>query len=150
MPKAFNCGGYVGHSALRVHVMGERAFEAAATDGEIGAMATHVEAALRAGALGFSTSRSFNHLTFTDQPVASRWASWAEVATLVGVLGRLGVGVFQLAPERLTDPDDRADFERRLVGLTRATGRPATFMVTRTFACSRAWRPKRPPLGGRS
>lgn len=131
LPKAFNCGGYVGHSALRVHVMGERAFEAAATDGEIGAMATHVEAALRAGALGFSTSRSFNHLTFTDQPVASRWASWAEVATLVGVLGRLGVGVFQLAPERLTDPDDRADFERRLVGLTRATGRPATFMVTR-------------------
>ena len=31
LPKAFNCAGYVGHSALRAHVMGERAFEAAAT-----------------------------------------------------------------------------------------------------------------------
>lgn len=131
LPKAFNCGGYVGHSALRAHMMGERAFEAEATDGEIDAMAAQVEAALRAGALGFSTSRSFNHLTFSDQPVASRRATWAEVEALVGVLGRLGVGVFQLAPERLTDPGDRADFERRLVGLTRTTGRPATFMVTR-------------------
>ncbi len=131
LPKAFNCAAYVGHSALRAHVMGERAFEAPATDGEIAAMVVEVEEAVRAGALGFSTSRSWNHLTFTDQPVASRWADWGEVAALAGVLGRLGAGVFQLAPERLEDPDERADFERRLVGLTRAIGRPATFMVGR-------------------
>jgi N-acyl-D-aspartate/D-glutamate deacylase len=130
LPKAINCGTYVGHSALRAHVMGERAFEAAATETEVAEMAAEVEASLRAGALGFSTSRSFNHLTFADQPVASRWATWAEVTALAGVLGRLGEGVFQLAPERLKDPADRADFERRLVALTRVTGRPATFMVT--------------------
>ncbi len=129
LPKAFNCAGYIGHSALRAHVMKERAFEQAATDDDIAAMTAEVEGALRAGALGFSTSRSFNHLTFADQPVASRWAEWPEVAALVGAMGRLGVGVFQLAPERLKDPEDRADFERRLVGLTRTSGRLAMFMV---------------------
>jgi N-acyl-D-aspartate/D-glutamate deacylase len=129
LPKAFNCAAYVGHSALRAYVMGERAFEASATEDEITLMAAEVEAAIRAGAAGFSTSRSFNHLTFTDQPVASRWADWAEVQALVGVLGRLGSGVFQLAPERLDDPGDRSDFERRLVALSRAIGRPATFML---------------------
>jgi N-acyl-D-aspartate/D-glutamate deacylase len=131
LPKAFNCAAYVGHSALRAHVMGERAFEAPATEEEIAAMALEVEQSLRAGALGFSTSRSFNHLTFGDRPVASRWADWAEVVALAEVMGRLGGGVFQLAPERLDDPEQRRDFEYRLVELTRRTGRPATFMIAR-------------------
>ena len=131
LPKAFNCAAYVGHSALRAHVLGERAFEESATEDEIAAMVVEVERSLRAGALGFSTSRSFNHLTFSGQPVASRWADWREVVALVTVMGRLGVGVFQLAPERLDDPRERRDFEHRLVDLTRRTGRPATFMVSR-------------------
>jgi N-acyl-D-aspartate/D-glutamate deacylase len=129
LPKAFNCAAYVGHSALRAHAMGMRAFESPANEAEIEAMVAEVDDAIRAGAIGFSTSRSYNHLTFGDQPVASRCAAWAEVVALVGVLGRHGTGVFQLAPERLEDPGERADFERRLVALSRATGRPATFMV---------------------
>jgi N-acyl-D-amino-acid deacylase len=129
LPKGINCAGYVGHSAVRAHVMGERAFEMEATGADIAAMAIQVEEALRAGAMGFSTSRSFHHLTFSDGPVASRLADWSEVASLVEVLGRLGAGIFQLAPERSEDPDARASFQRRLVALIRATGRPATFML---------------------
>jgi N-acyl-D-aspartate/D-glutamate deacylase len=129
LPKGINCAGYVGHSAVRAHVMGERAFEMEATEADVAAMAIQVEEALRAGAMGFSTSRSFHHLTFSDGPVASRLAAWSEVASLVEVLGRLGAGIFQLAPERSEDPDARASFQRRLVALIRATGRPATFML---------------------
>jgi N-acyl-D-amino-acid deacylase len=129
LPKGINCAGYVGHSAVRAHVMGERAFEMEATEAEVAAMAIEVEEALRAGAMGFSTSRSFHHLTFSDGPVASRLAAWSEVASLVAVLGRLGAGIFQLAPERSEDPDAVASFQRRLVSLIRETGRPATFML---------------------
>jgi N-acyl-D-amino-acid deacylase len=129
LPKGLNCAGYVGHSAVRTHVMGERAFEMEATEADITAMAIQVEEALRAGAIGFSTSRSFHHLTYSDGPVASRLAAWSEVASLVEVLGRLGAGIFQLAPERSEDPDAVASFQRRLVALIKATGRPATFML---------------------
>jgi N-acyl-D-aspartate/D-glutamate deacylase len=131
LPKAFNCAAYVGHSAVRAHVMGERAFEGPATEEEVATMARQVEQSLRAGALGFSTSRSFNHLTFADRPVASRCADWAEVVALAEVMGQLGDGVFQLAPERLDDPEERRAFEHRLVELTRRIRRPATFMVAR-------------------
>ncbi len=129
LPKSFNYAGYVGHSALRAHVMGERAFVERAGDDDIEKMVTELERAMRAGAVGFSTSRSFHHLTRDGEPVASRQATWDEVRALVGVLGSLGAGLFQLAPERHADPQRRADFTRRLAGLIRDTGRPATFML---------------------
>ena len=58
LPKSMNYAGYIGHSALRAYVMGERAFSEAATDDDISAMKREVESAIRAGAVGFSTSRS--------------------------------------------------------------------------------------------
>ena len=97
LAKGINFGGYVGHSALRCFVMGERAYTDQASPEEIEAMRAEVEAALRAGALGFSTSRISQHRTLDDGPVASYVASWDEVAALAGVLGDLGTGVFQLA-----------------------------------------------------
>src|ERR671936_153148 len=58
LPKGINYAGYVGHSALRTYVMGERAFEGTATEDDLDAMSREVASALRAGAIGFSTSRS--------------------------------------------------------------------------------------------
>ncbi len=55
LPKGINFAGYVGHSALRCFVMGERAYTDQATPEEIAAMRAEVEAAVRAGAIGFST-----------------------------------------------------------------------------------------------
>jgi N-acyl-D-amino-acid deacylase len=129
LPKSFNYASYVGHSALRAYVMGERAFEAGAGDDDIGNMMVELERAMRAGAIGFSTSRSFHHLTWDDEPVASRQATWEEVRALIAVLGRLDTGLFQLAPERHSDPERRGDFTLRLAELIRDTGRPATFML---------------------
>jgi N-acyl-D-aspartate/D-glutamate deacylase len=79
LPKGINYAGYIGHSALRTYVMGERAYDGPASDDDIAAMTRELEAALAAGAIGFSTSRSQSHATADDRPVASRMADWREV-----------------------------------------------------------------------
>ena len=74
LPMGINYAGYMGHSALRTYVMGERAFDEAATEDELATMANLVKEAVRAGAIGFSSSRSPNHETSDHRPVASRAA----------------------------------------------------------------------------
>src|SRR6266851_2058853 len=83
LPKGINYSGYIGHSALRTYVMGERAFEQAASEADLAAMERELRAALMAGAIGFTTSRSPSHETPGGKPVASRMASWDEVGRLV-------------------------------------------------------------------
>jgi N-acyl-D-amino-acid deacylase len=121
-PKGINYAANLGHSALRTFVMGERAFEEEAAPDDLKAMAAELEDALRAGAYGFTTSRTEHHRTSDDRPVASRLASWAEVAELVDVLGSLGAGVFQLVQD--PPPPDDPDRDARLVDLAVRTGVP--------------------------
>ncbi len=75
MPKGINYAGYMGHSALRTYVMGERAFDESGSDEDVAAMCLHLQDAIKAGALGLSTSRTPNHQTSDDRPVPSRQAS---------------------------------------------------------------------------
>jgi N-acyl-D-amino-acid deacylase len=126
-PKGLNYAASIGHSALRTWAMGERAFEQTASDDDLAVMAAELRAALAAGAAGFTTSRTIAHVTSDDRPVASRIASWEEVCELVGILGRESDAVFQLAPERLFDPEKHRDFESRLSGLAIETGAPIVF-----------------------
>src|SRR5213595_1360567 len=97
LPKGINYSAYLGHSALRTYVMGERAFTDSATPEDLELMKREVRDAIRAGAIGFTTSRTRNHQTPDGQPVASRLAKWDEVQQLVGVMGDLGAGVFEIA-----------------------------------------------------
>jgi N-acyl-D-amino-acid deacylase len=128
LPKGINYSGYIGHSALRTYVMGERAFTAESTAEDLAAMKRELRNAIRAGAAGFSTSRNRNHETPDNRPVASRLASWDEVRQLVGVLGELRAGVFELAQEDIDrDPVVMADFHGRLKALALETGVPVTF-----------------------
>ena len=127
VPKGLNYAAAIGHSALRTWTMGERAFEMSATDDDVSAMERELTNALRAGAAGFTTSRGKGHATSDGKPVASRLATWAEVAALVGVVGRERHGVFQLAPERSTDQKEQVEFERRLQALALETGVPIVF-----------------------
>jgi N-acyl-D-amino-acid deacylase len=132
VPKAINVAAYVGHSALRTWAMGERAFDGPATDDEVDLMARELASALEAGAIGFTTSRSRNHQTSDDRPVASRLADWSEVCRLVGTLGAASGKVFELAVEPSfgdPDPDVRAQAAARLAALAAATGVPITFGV---------------------
>ena len=129
LPKGIHHAGYIGHSALRTYVMGERAFEEKASPDDLAAMRAQVEDALRAGAAGFTTSRSPSHETSDDRPVASRLADWDEVRSLVGVMGELGSGVFELANEQHGDAASLAEYYGRLRDLAVESGRPVTFIV---------------------
>ena len=140
IPKGINYAGYIGHSALRTYVMGERAFEQAATDDDIAAMRREVADALRAGALGFTTSRSPNHATSDDRPVPSRLATWDEVRALAGVLGEVGTGLFELANEQPPTPELRQEYRGRLRDLAVSTGRPLTYIVAYASAAPDMWR----------
>jgi N-acyl-D-aspartate/D-glutamate deacylase len=132
LPKGINYAGYVGHSAIRTFVMGERAFEQHATEDDLQAMERQVRDALRAGAMGFTTSRSPSHETPDGRPVASRLAAWDEVRRLVGVMGNLNAGLLEIAGEGVDraagDPGVR-EWHVRLRDLAVETGRPITFGV---------------------
>jgi N-acyl-D-aspartate/D-glutamate deacylase len=128
LPKGINYAGYLGHSALRTYVMGERAFEKEATEDDLRAMERELRDGLRAGAIGFTTSRSPSHETPDRRPVASRLASWPEVRRLVGVMGEMNTGIFELAGERAGgDPARLRDYHVRLRDLAVETGRPITW-----------------------
>ncbi|HXR36617.1 MAG TPA: amidohydrolase family protein [Candidatus Binataceae bacterium] len=129
LPKGINYAAYMGHSALRTYVMGERAFSQQAGADDLEAMKREVRKAIRAGAIGFTTSRSSAHQTPQGLPVASRLASWEEVRQLVGVMGELGAGVFELANEDMRDPERVPEYQERLKRLALDTGVPVTFGV---------------------
>jgi len=143
LPKGINYGGYVGHSAVRTFVMGDRAFERPASEDDLRAMERQVRDAIRAGALGFTTSRSPAHETLSGQPVASRVATWDEVRRLVGVMGELNAGLFEIAGEGVDrapgDPGLR-DYHTRLRDLAVETGRPVTFGVFSRRGVPDVWR----------
>ena len=110
LPKGINYAGYIGHSALRTYVMGERAFEQRAGEADMQAMQRELRDAIRAGAVGFTTSRSPAHETPEGRPVASRLATWDELRRLVGVMGELNAGILELAGEGV---DQAAVFRER-------------------------------------
>jgi N-acyl-D-amino-acid deacylase len=127
LPKGINYAGSIGHSALRTWAMGERAFEGPANEGDLEVMTRELCDALRAGAAGFSTSRSEAHQTSDSRPVASRLALWDEVVALVDVVGRDSTAVFQLALGVSPDPEIRADQNRRLQELALSSRVPVLF-----------------------
>ncbi|MCO4833983.1 MAG: amidohydrolase family protein [Acidimicrobiaceae bacterium] len=144
-PKGINYAGYVGHSALRTWAMGERAFEEAANDDDITKMAAQVQASMRAGAIGFTTSVSGNHETSDDRPVASRFASRSEINALVGAMAELGRGgIFELAQHpnmRSSDPEKREDYARWLIDLAVSTGVPLTYGMLAFGTEEHKWKP---------
>ena len=131
LPKALNYGMYIGHSALRMYVMGRRGLEERANEDDLRVMAHAVGEAVRAGAMGFSTSRATTHVTPDGSPVASRIADWEEIDRLVGALAALDAGIFQIGPDISGGEAQRAFLERlRRVALE--NGRPIMFGVLAT------------------
>ncbi len=115
-PKALNHGMYIGHSGVRMYVMGRRALTDVASDDEVAQMKQIVQQGLRAGAIGFSSSRSHTHLTPGGTPVASRIGEWSEIERIVGGMGELNAGIFQVGPvltsrtenQRVSGADEKA------------------------------------------
>ena len=128
LPKGINYACYIGHSALRTYAMGERAFEQPAGEEDLRAMERELRDAIRAGAVGFTTSRSPSHETPDRRPVASRLATWDEVRRLVSVMGDMNAGIFELAGERFGgEPKSLREYHVRLRDLAVETGVPVTW-----------------------
>jgi len=134
-PKGINYAGYIGHSAVRTYVMGERAFDGPAREDDLEAMARHVREAIKAGAVGFSTTRSPSHETSDDRPVASRQASWSELERLVGAMSEAGSGILEIALGT-EGPDNYPKLKK----LALDTGRPVTFGIFSRRIQPTAWR----------
>jgi N-acyl-D-aspartate/D-glutamate deacylase len=119
-------GMYIGHSALRMYAMGRRGLEEAATEDDLRVMAHAVTEAIRAGALGFSTSRASTHITPDGTPVASRIATWEEIDRLVGAMAALDSGIFQIGPD-ISGGEAQRVFLDRLRRVALESGRPIMF-----------------------
>lgn len=140
-PKGINYAGYIGHSALRTYVMGQRAFEEQASEDELKTMASLVQQAVKAGAMGFTTSRTRNHETADRRPVASRIADWDEVKHIVTKMRETGAGIFEIAGEDTgRDPERLLDYQRRLKELAVDYGVPVTFGMFSSRRAPAYWR----------
>jgi N-acyl-D-amino-acid deacylase len=137
LPKGPNTGGLVGHSALRTYVMGERGLdEAPATGDDIGQMVRLVDEAMRAGALGVSTSRTLMHKVPDGRPIPGTYAAADELLAFAEVLHEHGAGIFEGAMrlgERDNDALDSTRSEVALMGeISRRSGRPVSFGLTQS------------------
>jgi N-acyl-D-aspartate/D-glutamate deacylase len=138
LPKGINYAGYMGHCALRTYVMGQRAFTDEATEDDLARMVLHTKEAIAAGAIGFSTTRSVNHQTSDDKPVASRLASWSEFETLVKAMG---AGLVEVAGEPTGAQSAKArKYYEDLSKLAIESGRPITFGLFNRRTMPGGWR----------
>jgi len=133
---AVNVGAMVGHSAVRQFVMGDAAWERAATPEEIEGMAREVRVAMAAGAVGFSSTTNHNHVGAKGRPVPSRLATDEEMNELAAAMGDSGRGVMEITiggsrPDRVAEVD-------RFVELAHAARRPIT-PVSLRHNPERAW-----------
>jgi N-acyl-D-amino-acid deacylase len=116
---------YVGHTAVRIFVMGEEGYEREATGDEIRAMQQVIADALAAGAAGFATSSSPTHNGDRGRPVPSRIAPLDEVRALLDPLRAAHKGVVALLPGEKVRHDDVFDLQR-------AAQRPVTWTALLT------------------
>jgi N-acyl-D-aspartate/D-glutamate deacylase len=145
MPRALDIGTQVPHGAVRAYVMGERgADNEVATDEDIARMAAIVEEGARAGALGFSTSRTRLHRAIDGRVVPGTFAHADELLGMGRALARAGHGVFELASDlTLSEEEDHAledgefDWMRRL---SVELGIPVTYLLIQNAAQPAKWR----------
>lgn len=126
LPKAINYSAFIGHSALRMYVMGKRALSEVANEDDLRRMGAVVEEALQVGAVGLSTSRATTHITPDGSPIASRIADWSEIDYLVGTLAKRNQGIFQIGPD-VSGGEAHQTFLKRLQKVALDSGRPIMF-----------------------
>jgi N-acyl-D-aspartate/D-glutamate deacylase len=126
------------HGALRLYVMGERAARLEeATEEDAAAMRSLATGAMRAGAIGFTTSRTLNHRTSTGDPTPSLKASSAELEAIALGVAESGHGVIELISDFHPDPESEFAMIR---GLVERTGCPLSVSLAQSHQRPDAWR----------
>ncbi|MEW6271983.1 MAG: amidohydrolase family protein [Thermodesulfobacteriota bacterium] len=132
-------GAQLPHGALRLHVMSERGARLEpATRDDVAQMRRLAAEAMRAGALGFSTSRTLNHRTVKGDPTPSLRATEEELTGIALGLGDAGTGVIEMISDFDT-PDEETEFAliRRIVA---ASGRPLSLSLAQAHGAPQGWR----------
>ena len=125
-PHAIDVVAQIPHAPLRAYVMGRgRAIDDAATDEDIAEMGRLVKQAVEAGAHGFTTSRTFIHLTSEGELIPGTHAEPKELLAIADSMVEAGSGVFQLISDKLGRPEDLAWMSK----IGRKTGRPVIFSL---------------------
>lgn len=144
-------GTQVAHAPLRAYVMGDRGadHDESPTVDELTTMARLTREAIDAGALGFTTSRTYLHRTKAGKFLGTRFSSADELHALVGALSDTGTGVIQLISDAyLSLDEDYVDAELALMrSLARSSGRPLSTTVQQPYAAPGRWRKMFSALG---
>ncbi len=109
-----NFAAYIGHTALRLFVMGDDAYERTATAEETAQMQAVLREAMDAGAAGFATSFASPHRGIDGKPVPSRFADRAEFEALLDTMREVGRGVVSVAPGDQCPPADMFDLQLKV------------------------------------
>ncbi|WP_448578441.1 N-acyl-D-amino-acid deacylase family protein [Thermaurantiacus sp.] len=133
---AMDVSAHLPHAALRCYVMGERGADHRQHPdaAERAELARLTREALRAGAMGFSTSRTFVHRSRTGENIGTLEAGHDELLAIAAALKAEGKGVIQLISDAYLTPDDAfAESELALIrAMAKASGRPLSFTVQQT------------------
>ena len=130
-PRTIDVATHVPHGAVRAYVLGDREMPGAVpTDADIAEMSRIVEEGIRAGALGFSTSRTVLHKSVDGELVPGTTATKEELIGIGRALGRVGYGVFEMASDMKRDWDEFG----WMGALSRETGLPVTFAALQSIA----------------
>lgn len=131
MPRAVDIGTHVPHGAVRAYVLGDREKPGAIpTEDDIRKMAEIVEEGVRAGALGFSTSRTVIHKSVDGEVVPGTTATAEELIEIGRAMGRVGHGVFEMASDMRREWDEFG----WMGTLSRETGLPVTYAALQSIA----------------
>ena len=137
MPRTIDIAAQIPHHPLRVFVMGERGINReAATPADIAEMRRLTEDALRAGAFGFTTSRTYSHKTNDGQLVPGHFAEEQELYGIGQAMAAVGGGAFGMNSDFV---DEDAEFAW-MTRLSKETGRPIWFLLTDRTKDPARWR----------
>ena len=131
LPRTVDVGTHVPHGAVRAYVLGDREQPGAVPTAEdIQKMADIVEDGVRAGALGFSTSRTVLHRSIDGELVPGTTATEEELVEIGRAMGRVGYGVFEMASDLRREWNEFGWMGQ----ISRETGLPVTFAALQSIA----------------
>jgi len=138
LPRVMDIGSSIAHGPLRAYVMGRRGgANGEPTEAEVVEMSRLVEEALRAGAFGFTTSRTPIHKARDGELVPGTHADEHELLGIAAAIARVGRGVFGFAPDHALVPVQEWPWMRKVAALT---GQPICVNLNQSDKAPEIWR----------